>query len=243
MRFIEYWKDITGIKPDWLYFDSKLTTYVVLDQLREDGINFITIRRRGSRVVKDLLERPARDWTSAVIDTPQRRHQRIKYLDDPIRLKGYQGPCRQIAVTGLGRQAPTLFLTNNQDARSREIITRYIKRNTIENDLGINVNFFHLNCLASEVRLNVNLDVVLTVMANGCYRWLSHQLKGAEKMQPKQLYRKFIETGGHVTIQPDTIHVHLDRRSHNPIIAQAQLDKETMAIPWLAGKQLRITCA
>ena len=146
-------------------------------------------------------------------------------------------------VTGLGRQAPTLFLTNNQDATGREIITRYIKRNTIENDLGINVNFFHLNCLASEVRLNVNLDVVLTVMANGCYRWLSQQLKGCEKMEPKQLYRKFVETGGHVAIEPDAIHVHLDRRSHNPVIAQAQLDKEPMAIPWLAGKKLRITCA
>jgi len=243
LQFIQYWKNITGVKPDWLYFDSKLTTYAVLDQLREDGINFITIRRRGSRVVKKLLERPARDWTSAVIDTPQRRHQRIKYLDDGVRLKHYKGPCRQVAVTGLGRQAPTLFLTNNQDATGREIITRYIKRNTIENDLGINVNFFHLNCLASEVRLNVNLDVVLTVMANGCYRWLSQQLKGCEKMEPKQLYRKFVETGGHVAIEADTIHVHLDRRSHNPVIAQAQLDKEPVAIPWLAGKKLRITCA
>lgn len=243
LQFIEYWKDITGVKPDWLYFDSKLTTYAVLDQLREGGIHFITIRRRGSRVVKKLLERPARDWTSAVIDTPQRRHQHIRYLDDGVRLKHYEGPCRQVAVTGLGRQAPTLFLTNNQDATGREIITRYIKRNTIENDLGINVNFFHLNCLASEVRLNVNLDVVLTVMANGCYRWLSRQLKGCEKMEPKQLYRRFVETGGHVAIEPDAIHVHLDRRSHNPVIAQAQLDKEPVAIPWLAGKELRITCA
>lgn len=243
LQFIGYWKAITGVKPDWLYFDSKLTTYAVLDRLREDKINFITIRRRGSRVVKKLLERPARDWTSAVIDTPQRRHQRIKYLDDGVRLKHYEGPCRQVAVTGLGRQAPTLFLTNNEDATGREIIKRYIKRNTIENDLGINVNFFHLNCLASEVRLNVNLDVVLTVMANGCYRWLSQRLKGCEKMEPKQLYRKFVETGGHVAIEPDAIHVHLDRRSHNPVIAQAQLDKEPVAIPWLAGKKLRITCA
>jgi len=243
LQFIEYWKNITGVKPDWLYFDSKLTTYAVLDRLREDAINFITIRRRGGRVVKNLLERPARDWASAVIDTPQRRHQSIKYLDDGVRLKHYEGACRQVAVTGLGRQAPTLFLTNNQDATGREIITRYIKRNSIENDLGINVNFFHLNCLASEVRLNVNLDVVLTVMANGCYRWLSQQLKGCEKMEPKQLYRKFVETGGHVAIEPDAIHVHLDRRSHNPIIAQARLDKEPVAIPWLAGKKLRITYA
>ena len=243
LQFIEYWKDITGVKPDWLYFDSKLTTYAVLDQLREDNINFITIRRRGSRVVKNLLARSTSEWTPAVIDTPQRRHQRVRYLDEGVRLKHYTGLCRQVAVTGLGRKAPTLFLTNHEDASGREIIKRYIKRNTIENDLGINVNFFHLNCLASEVRLNVNLDVALTVMANGCYRWLSQQLKGCEKMEPKQLYRKFVETGGHVTIEPDAIHVHLDRRSHNPVIAQAQLDKESVAIPWLAGKKLRITCA
>jgi len=242
LRFIEYWKGITGLKPDWLYFDSKMTTYAVLDKLREDNIHFITIRRRGSRVVKDLLGRPSADWTAAVIDTPQRRHQRVKYLDDPVRLKDYTGPCRQLAVTGLGRQAPTLFLTNNEDASGRDILKRYIKRNAIENDLGINVNFFHLNCLASEVRLNVHLDVVLTVMANGCYRWLSEQLKGCTKMAPKQLYRKFVETGGHVSIESGAIHVHLDRRAHNPIIAQAHLDKDPIPIPWLEGKTLRITC-
>ena len=243
LRFIEYWKGITGVKPDWLYFDSKLTTYAVLDQLRQDDIHFITIRRRGSRVVANLLERPRSDWTRAVIDTPQRRHQHVNYLDEGVKLRHYAGLCRQVAVTGLGRQAPTLFLTNHEDASGREIIKRYIKRNTIENDLGINVNFFHLNCLASEVRLNVNLDVALTVIANGCYRWLSQRLRGCGKMEPKQLYRKFVETGGHVAIAPDAIHVQLDRRSHNPVIIQAQLDREPVAIPWLAGKHLRITCA
>ena len=50
LRFVEFWKDISGLKPDWLYFDSKMTTYSVLDQLREDNINFITIRRRGKNI-------------------------------------------------------------------------------------------------------------------------------------------------------------------------------------------------
>ena len=48
-------------------------------------------------------------------------------------------------------------------------------------DLGTSVNFFHLDCLASEVRLNVDLDVALTVLANGCYRWLAHHLRGFDK--------------------------------------------------------------
>ena len=101
------------------------------------------------------------------------------------------------------------------------------------------LNFFHLDCLASEVRLNVHTDVVMTVLANGCYRWLSRQLKGCEKMEPKQLYRKFVETGGHVNVRGKNIIVSLDRRSHNPIIAQARLDKEAISIPWLQGKRLR----
>ena len=30
-----------------------------------------------------------------------------------------------------------------------------------------------------------------------------------------------------------------DRRSHNPIIAQAGLDREAISIPWLQGKNLK----
>jgi hypothetical protein len=70
----------------------------------------------------------------------------------------------------------------------------------IEDGLGISVNFFHLDCLASEVRLNVDLDAALTVIANGCYRWLASRLNGFEKAAPKQLYRRFIATAGTVTI-------------------------------------------
>jgi transposase len=238
LRFVRYWKELTGVNPDWLYFDSKATTYPALDQLRTDNVSFITIRRRGSRLLQKIAERPATDWTAAVIDTPQRRHQRIRYLDDRVRLPGYDGVCRQIAAQ-LGRPSPTLFLTNNETVSGREIITRYLDRNTIENDLGINVNFFHLDCLASEVRLNVQTDVVMTVLANGCYRWLAQRLKGCEKMEPKQLYRKFVETGGRITARGDDLVVSLDRRSHNPILAQAALDRDSRPIPWLANKRLR----
>ncbi|MBM3335014.1 sigma-70 region 4 domain-containing protein [Candidatus Sumerlaeota bacterium] len=239
LRFVKYWRELTGLDPTWLYFDSKFTTYPVLDQLRQRGIHFITIRRRGTRLVRNLLARPAREWTSAVIDTPRRRHQRIRYLDDAVRLSGYAGACRQVA-TDFHRETPTLFLTDNEDVSGKEIITRYIARNAIENDLGINVNFFHLDCLASEVRLNVHADVVMTVLANGCYRWLSQRLKGCERMEPKQLYRKFVETGGHLTVRGDELIVSFDRRAHNPVIAQARLDQDAPSIPWLQNKRLRL---
>jgi hypothetical protein len=234
LRFVEFWNDLTGHNPEWLYFDSKLTTYDELSRLNERGVFFVTIRRRGASLVERLRSRPASDWTDAVIDIPKRRQKQIRYLDESVSLSHYEGALRQIAVTGLGREQPTLFLTNNLEASPRDVITNYARRNGIEDGLGTNVNFFHLDCLSSEVRLNVDLDVTLTVIANGCYRWLARQLKGFDSAKPKQLYRKFVETGGAIEVGPNRrLLITLDRRSHNPILREAALDRDCPAIPWL----------
>jgi hypothetical protein len=115
-----------------------------------------------------------------VIDTPKRCHQHIRYVDERVRLPGYEGEIRQLAVTGLGREQATLFLSNNLEQTGRGLIVRYAGRNRVEDGLGQAVNFFHLDCLASEVRLNVDLDTALTVLANGCYRWLGFAASSAD---------------------------------------------------------------
>jgi hypothetical protein len=238
MHFVEFWNAVTGHDPHWLYFDSKLVPYVELARVNERGICFVTIRRRGAALLRRLRTLPALAWQRAVIDIPKRRHKNIRYVDERTRLRDYPVPIRQLAVTDLGREHPTLFLTNNLAVSGREVITRYTSRNGVEDNLGISVNFFHLDCLASEVRLNVDLDVALTVIANGCYRWLASRLKGFAKAQPKQLYRRFVETGGQVVIEENRIVVHFDKRSHNPILREARLDHDCPPIPWLGGLPL-----
>jgi hypothetical protein len=241
MRFVEFWHAVTGTDPQWLYFDSKLIDYAEMSRVNQRKIHFITIRRRGAAILRRLQRRPASDWKGAVIDTPKRCHQHVRYLEEAVRLRGYEGPIRQVAVAGLGRDQPTLFLSNNFEETPRELIIRYAGRNRIEDGLGISVNFFHLDCLASEVRLNVDLDAALTVIANGCYRWLGSRLRGFEKAAPKQLYRRFVATGGTVLIQGDEITVSFDRRSHNPILRDAALDREPTPIPWLGERRLAFT--
>ncbi|HUW32943.1 MAG TPA: hypothetical protein VM223_15150 [Planctomycetota bacterium] len=240
--FLDYWQELTGLVPDWLYMDSRATNLCTLGKLNDRGVNFITIRRRGVRLLAEADGIPAARWQSMTIDTPHRRHRKLLWREEPVKQRGYSGTCRQIIVSG-SRENPTFYLTNNLTVSAREIVSRYINRNSIENDLGINVNFFHLDCLASEVRLNVNLDVVLTIIANGCYRWLGQQLKGCQTMEPKTLYRKFVATAGRVHIGEDDIVVAFDRRSHNPIIRQAALDAQPVAVPWLGGKRLHFTFA
>jgi len=241
MRFVEFWHDVTGSDPKWLYFDSKVVDYPELARVNRRDIHFITIRRRGAAIVRRLKRLPASAWKAAVIDIPKRCHTHIGYIVDEVRLRGYNGLIRQIAVTGLGPDRPTLFLSNDFEETPRELIIRYAGRNRIEGGLGVSVNFFHLNCLASEVRLNVDLDAALTVIANGCYRWLASRLNGFEKADPKQLYRRFIETGGVVTIQPDHLAVRLDRRCHNPILREAALDRDPTPIPWLGQRTIAFT--
>jgi hypothetical protein len=235
MRFVEFWHEITGHDPQWLYFDSKLVPYAELSRLNQRGIRFVTIRRRGAAVLRRLRALPATAWQGAVIDTPKRCHQQVRLVDETVRLPGYDGSIRQVAVDGLGREQPTLFLSNDREESARSLVIRYAGRNRIEDGLGTSVNFFHLDCLSSEVRLNVDLDATLTVLANGCYRWLAHGLKGFERAAPKQLYRKFVETAGEVEVQADRIQVRLDRRCHNPIVREAGLDRECPPVPWLGN--------
>jgi hypothetical protein len=54
LRFVDYWHDLTGQNPQWLYFDSKLTTYAELSELNARGVFFVTIRRRGSAILRRL---------------------------------------------------------------------------------------------------------------------------------------------------------------------------------------------
>jgi hypothetical protein len=236
LRFVDFWKALSGQDPAWLYFDSKLTTNAELSKINDRGIGFITIRRRGAAILRRLEQLPASAWKRTFIDIPKRHHQHIRYYDEMIRIGDYDGAIRQVAVDGLGRERPTLFLSNRTETTARELVTRYAGRNGIEDGLGNSVDFFHLDCLCSEVRLNVDLDVALTVLANGCYRWLATRLNNFDKAKPKQLYRKFIETAGRIELTDDHIVVHFEKRAHNPILREAALDRNCPPIPWFGNR-------
>jgi hypothetical protein len=236
LRFVDFWHELTGSDPSWLYIDSRVMTYPELSLLNERDIFFVTIRRRGAALVRRLTRLPASAWQKAVIDTPKRCHTHIRFIDEHVRLRGYAGEARQLAVSGLGREEPSLFLSNNWEETARELVIRYAGRNRVEDGLGSAVNFFHLDCLASEVRLNVDLDTALTVLANGCYRWLANRLHGFGKASPKQLYRRFVETSGLVEVEEGRVVVRFDQRSHNPILREAALDENALPIPWLRNR-------
>jgi hypothetical protein len=132
MRFVEFWHGLTGHDPQWLYFDSKVVPYPELSRVNQRGIHFVTIRRRGTAVIRRLRALPAQAWQHTVMDTPKRCHRRVRSVDEMIRLPGYEGAIRPLAVDGLGREQPTLFLSNHLEETARALMIRYAGRNGVE---------------------------------------------------------------------------------------------------------------
>ena len=109
----------------------------------------------------------------------------------------------------------------------------------IENGLADAVNFLHLDALSSAVALNVSFDVLLTTIATGLYRLLARTLRGFERAQPRQIWRRFLNSPAHIRVTPTEVVVELPRRAHNPILIASGLLDERTVVPWWNGRQLR----
>jgi hypothetical protein len=240
VRFAEHWKADKGHYPALLLFDGRVTTYAELNALEQRHIGFITIRRRGCGMLRRLKKLQASAWQRCQVIQAKGQKRMISYLDEETILDGYQGKVRQIIVRGLGRETPTFFLSNDRPQRqtAREVVQTYAQRNLVEGGLGEQITFFHLDCLCSDVRLNVDFDLTLTVAADLLYRELGRRLKGFEKASPYKLFRKFVDTMGSVEIEEDKVIVQLVKRAHNPILKEAGLAGPTPPVPWLGNRRL-----
>ncbi|MEX2465743.1 MAG: helix-turn-helix domain-containing protein, partial [Gemmatimonadota bacterium] len=168
LAFADYWKKISGHWPAQLVFDQRLTTQAELAELDDRGITFITLRMRSKSLMNRIaeLEADPKAWKTVRLDRPG-RYTTPNVVDQPaVTLSSYPGTVRQLIVTGLGRDTPTVIITNGRQAKTKHVIERYARRMTIEQRLAEAIRAFHLDALASAVALNVDLDVVLTVAAD-----------------------------------------------------------------------------
>lgn len=156
-------------------------------------------------------------------------------------MRGCPTPLRQLAVRGLGHQAPTLILTNHRHAKPAWLVDRYAKRMTIEQRLAEQIRAFHLDALSSAVALNVDLDTTLTVWAAAAYDALRQRLPGYHTATPDTIWRRFISTRGHLTLGPTQVVARLARRTYSPVLRSADLPE--VEVPWWGGRRLRYELA
>ena len=186
-------------------FDSKLTTYKILDELTARGIRWLTLRERGPKLIADLEALPDTEWTKVRVDRVG-RYREPEIHDELIQIKGIDAPVRQLAVRNIGREHPTMLITNVIDLTIKQLFARYAERMTIENELDAYISGFHLNALSSGLPLNVDIDATLTVIAGNLYRLLARQLPRYEKRDPRQTLAPLPRRHRH--------HPHYPRRAH-----------------------------
>jgi transposase len=235
IRFCEFWQTTTGHKPGLLVFDSTLTTHSELAELDAQDIGFITLRRRGPNIIKDIEALPDSAWTAVRLERPG-KHRDVTVTETEVTLANHN--FRQLAIRGLGRDQPTLLLTNRRQLTHKQLIERYAKRWLIENQLSAQIRAFHLDALSTQVPLAIDLDTTLSVIADNIYRHFAKQLTGYHTATPDTIFRHFIKTPGQLHITPQGVEVRLKPRSRTPVLLDAGYQQRTTTIPWWGNRQL-----
>src|SRR5580704_5512325 len=204
IAFCDHWKAVSGADPKMLIMDQKVTTQAVLGELDGRGVKFATLRMRSASLMRYINGLTAKDYTTVTLDRPG-PYNRPKVHEDPaVTLTSYPGTVRQLIVTGLGREQPTVIITNDTGIKTRALISQYARRMTIEQRLAEIIQAFCADALSSTVNLNVDLDVVLCVLAQALLAAFRTRLgPGYATATPDTLQRRFLDTSGTITTDGD----------------------------------------
>jgi transposase len=241
LQFVKFWKERTGRLPEELIFDSKLTTYANLNTLNQRGIHFITLRRRSPMLLRTAFNADPGEWKRIELNGVTRQYKHPRVLDHTVALRDYDGSLRQLTITDLGHEEPTILLTNHLKRSPTPLVERYARRMLVENNIADAVDFFHMDALSSAVALKVNCDLQLTLMASSLYRLLANRIgQGYEHAKARHLFRDFVDATALIDIGEREITVHFQKRAHNPYLLSAGFEKLNPKIPWLGGRRLRL---
>src|SRR6266508_1654268 len=140
----------SGHDPHLLVMDQKVTTQKVLGELDARGVKFLTLRMRSPALVKQINALTSKDFTTVTLDRPG-KHSRPGVHESTVTLTSYPGTLRQLIVTGLGHDTPTVIITNHHQASLKTLIERYARRMTIEQRLAEIIRAFHADALSSKI--------------------------------------------------------------------------------------------
>ena len=241
IAFCDHWKNVSGTDPHMLVMDQKVTTHKVLGELDQRGVKFLTLRMRSPALVAYINRLTTADYKTVTLDRAGKHTKPRVHESVGVKLHDYPGTVRQLIVTGLGREAPTVIITNDHTTPAKQLIERYARRMCIEQRLAEIIRAFHADALSSAVNLNVDLDIMLCVLAQTLLAALGARLPGYAAATPDTLQRRFIDTPGEIITTDDAITIRLDRRAYSPVLRKAALPPTK--VPWWGNRTLRYELA
>src|SRR6266576_3591404 len=238
IAFCDHWKAASGKDPKMLVMDQKVTNQAVLGELDARGVKFLTLRMRSAALIQHIAGLTPKDYKTVALDRPGPHNRPKVHEDKAVRLTSYPGTVRQLVVTGLGRDQPTVIITNEQHATLKNLISQYARRMTIEQRLAEIIRSFCADALSSTVNLNADLDIMLCVLAQALLAALRARLPAYHAAAPDTIQRRFLGTPGQTITTGDVITVRLERRAYSPVLRKADLPPAT-TIPWWGNRTLR----
>ena len=165
-----------------LVMDQKVTTQPVLGELDTRGVKFLTLRMRSPalsatstawpRRLQDDHPGPARPATA----DPGSTKTAVKRPATPAPSASSSSPASAATPHRDHHQRPT--------TTTAQLISRYARRMTIEQRLAEIIRAFCADALSSTVNLNVDLDIMLAVLAQALLAALRARLPGYHNVTP-----------------------------------------------------------
>ncbi|EKE06172.1 MAG: putative orf [uncultured bacterium] len=243
LEFLDFYKSDkkTDTSLKYLVFDSKVTTYQNLNNLSEEGIKFITIRRRCNKLVDRINEITSAEWKIVRIERANSKGRNIKAFEENLAVKGYKGKLRHIYITGNGKIKPAIIITNDFDLLLSEIVRKYSKRWLVEKEISEQIEFFHLNRNSSGMVIKVDFDFTMTILAHNLYRLFAKELDGFSHCADQTIFDKFVDNSGEIKITDASVEVFLKKKRNLPLLLeQMQAFSGTSSkISWLKNSAFK----
>jgi hypothetical protein len=222
----------------YLVFDSKFTNYQNLAKLDDQQIKFITIRRRGDKMLQKIQENT--DWKTIRVDTGGLKKRTLKVCAENVALPGYKDEkagktktIRQIVITGHGKTKPAIMLTNDFELPVEAVVRKYSRRWLVEKGIAEQIEFFHLNSVSSSMVIKVDFDMVMTILAHNLYRLLAMELDRYQNFSDERIFNKFIVNSGEIEIDQEQIRIDLKKKRELPQMLELTQKFNSVNYTWL----------
>jgi transposase len=239
-QFVAYWRRQNKEWNETLVFDCHFTRYDVLDELAQDNVRFITLRKRNKKLLESTENIPRQEWKKVTLSIPKRKHQQVSVYENEVVLRGCQHALRQIIVKDHGRIQPTFIITNDRQLTQEKLLETYAKRWRIENKLSELVAFFNLNALSSPVMIRIHFDILWTVVADTLYRRFALDLKRFEHHHAPSIFKRFINMPGKVVYKNGKFQIQIRKRAFTPILMGIKKLSKPFSVPWLNNLPVEI---
>jgi transposase len=244
LEFIDFYQEgqlkISSLQ--YLVFDSKFAPYANLSKIDDHGIKFVTIRRRGKKIVDAVNAVPENKRRKIHIMMSNNKGRTLRVLDETTSIHGYDKPIRQVAITGHGRIKPALIITNDFDISLEKLVRKYTRRWIVEKGISEQIEFFHLNRVSSSIVIKVDFDLVMTILAHNLYRLLAKNIERYANATSQTLYEKLVINNANIVIDDNKILVKLQKKRHVPLLLDSlNIETEIKKIPWLKNYGIKFT--